>query len=92
MASLSQPEYWDGYSFTSDTGELVEMEPEPNPHYPRGTKRKVYEFLFDFLPGAQSLRLSEAGLCSWQPPVYSLAITVLFSGAGILLFRKKDLN
>ncbi len=92
MSSLSQPEYWDGYTLTSDTGEVVEMEPEPNPHYLRGAKRELYTFLFDFLPGSQSLRLSEAGLYGWQPPVYSLIITVFFSGTGILLFKKKDLN
>lgn len=92
LSRLSEPEYYDGYSVTMDTGEVFETEREPNPNYLRGTKREVYKFLLDFLPGAQSLRLAEGGLDHWQPLVYSLAIMVFFSGGGILLFKRKNLN
>lgn len=92
LSALSQPEYWESYTLTMDSKETAETVQEPNPHYLRGTKREVYEFLFDFLPGAQSLRLFQTGIYVWQPPFYSLLIAICFTGGGILLFRKKNLN
>lgn len=92
MSRLSEPEYYSNYNITMDSGDVVETEREPNPHYLRGTERKVYEFLLDFLPGAQSLRLSEGGLDHWQPLAYSLLLAVFFTGGGVLLFKRKNLN
>ncbi|MCI9487098.1 MAG: ABC transporter permease subunit [Lachnospiraceae bacterium] len=92
LSRLSEPEYYSSYNITMDSGDVVETEREPNPHYLRGTERKVYEFLLDFLPGAQSLRLSEGGLDHWQPLAYSLLLAVFFTGGGVLLFKRKNLN
>lgn len=92
MARLAEPEYYEGYNITTDTGEVIKTERELNPRYLRGTERKVYEFLLDFLPGAQSLRLSQGGLDQWQPLAYSLLIAVFFTSGGIVLFKKKNLN
>ncbi len=92
ISRLSEPEYYSNYHLSMDTGEVAETEQEPNPLYLRGTERKVYEFLQDLLPGAQSLSLSEGRLGHWPPLAYSLLLTVLFTGGGILLFERKNLN
>lgn len=92
MSRLAEPEYWENYNITAGTEEVVKTELEPNPHYLRGTERKVYEFLFDFLPGSQSLRLSEGGLLQWPPLLYSLLLTIFFTCVGSLLFKRKNLN
>ncbi len=89
---LAEPEYYSNYSFTMNTGDVEETNREPNPLYLRGTKREIYKFLLDFLPGAQSICLSEGGLEHWPPLVYSLIITVSFSCGGILFFKRKNLN
>ena len=89
---LAEPEYYSNYSFTMNPGDVEETNREPNPLYLRGTKREIYKFLLDFLPGAQSICLSEGGLEHWPPLVYSLIITVSFSCGGILFFKRKNLN
>ena len=87
--------------------ELIEYDPETLETLPTGEvvantqflalpQRKVFEFLDSFLPGGQGLRLS--GMMTpelsfdWILPLYSLGIILLVTGAGMVLFIKKDLN
>ncbi len=89
---LDEPEVYDGYSY-SVGGEVVSVEEEPNPLYLSGTKRDVYEFLYDFLPGCQSVRLSN--MIAPDPltmSVYSIGIATAATGLGLIFFRKKDLK
>ncbi|MDE6259929.1 MAG: ABC transporter permease [Oscillospiraceae bacterium] len=91
-ARLDEPEFIQDYSF-SVGGEILPMEPEPNPQYLRGMERKVYQFIFDLLPTGQSIQYN--GLIFTDPVrlmVMSLALFVGFSGAGAALFRRKDLK
>lgn len=94
---LNEPEYYQDYVFHAESGEgeFVEDEGalEPNPLYLRGVKRKVYEFLNDFLPGGQLLQIScmEAPHAG-QLMVYSLFIIVVSTGGGLYCFRKKNLK
>lgn len=89
---LDEPEYYSGYALSVD-GQVVQAEPELNPHYLRGTEREVYQFLYDFLPGGQTVQYSGAqgGNLLWMP-VYSLLIFAACAGAGAALFRRKDLK
>ena len=71
------------------------MKPEyvKNPDYLSGTKRKVYECLNDVLPVNQFYQVANGidenlGIMA----VYSVILIVLSNGAGIVIFRKKDLK
>lgn len=89
---LDAPEYISGYSVDVG-GQFVEEEPELNPDYLRGTKRAAYQFLYDFLPGGQSVQYGAAqGGNLIGMPVYSLIIFAASTGAGAALFRRKDLK
>ena len=91
-ARLSAPEFLTEYSIADD-GQVVEEEPEPNPQYPRGLEREVYQFLYDFLPGCQSIQYGDMSV---ENPAllaaYSLIILTVSTGAGAALFRRKDLK
>ncbi len=89
---LDAPEFIEGYTL-SINGEIVAMEPEPNPNYLTGAKREVYQFIFDLLPTGQSIQYT--GLIFTDPARLmglSAAVAVLFSGVGAALFRRKDLK
>lgn len=91
-ARLSSPESYPGYSYLIN-GEIIEEEEEPNPDYLRGTKRKVYEFFYDFLPGGQAIQFS--AMLTEHPKrliLYSSIITILTTGCGLFFFQKKDLK
>jgi len=67
--------------------------PHPNPYYISGTKRTVYEFIYDFLPAGQGFQLArENSSPKVQFPLYSLFLTVSATAGGILLFRRKDIK
>ncbi len=91
-ARLDAPEYYDGYELAED-GEIITVAPEPNPQYLRGTSRQIFEFLFDFTPGSQALQVGQ-----WyaeEPGIfvlYDILILLVSSGAGIILFKRKDLK
>lgn len=89
---LSQPETYSGYSYSVNGG-LVDEGEQPNPLYLRGTKRKIYEFLHDFLPSGQMAQCQEMN--SEHPELlllYSGIILIAASGAGLCVFRRKDIK
>lgn len=97
---LSAPEYYEPYSYTytNEDGEIIEenFEGEKNPFYTTGTKRKIYEFLYDFLPNGQIAQIADmesttAGKIELFS-LYSLSLITVTTAAGIILFRKKDLK
>lgn len=90
---LDEPEIYDAYTYVDNAGRIVTDEAEINPNYVGGTKRKVYEFINDFLPGGQAIQTSN--MSAPKPEIfilYSSVILVITTGAGILIFRKKDLK
>lgn len=74
------------------TGAMVEEEVE-SPFYLEGTKREVFQLLCDLSPGGQMMQCA-----AWDAPnlprlpVYSAAVTVVTTGVGLWLFRRKDLK
>lgn len=91
---LDAPEYYDAYSYVEEeTGEVVQEEKEKNPQYLTGTKRKVYEFLNDYIPTSQLYQVvmnvtDKAGMMA----VYDCITLAASTGAGIVIFRKKNLK
>lgn len=89
---LTEPETYPAY-ITLVNGEFVEEDDIPNPNYLRGTKREVYEFLYDFIPGGQAIQY--VCLEAENPQLlmlYSGIIVIAATGLGLFFFRKKDLK
>lgn len=90
--TLSEPKTYES-TYIDEEGRIVTDQSEPNPNYVGGTKRKVYEFLNNFLPGGQAVQT--ANMSAKHPEIfilYSSVILVIATGAGVLVFRKKDLK
>ena len=88
---LDAPPTIPAYSI-GENGETTAQETE-NPKYSDGTKREIVQFFYDVNPGGQAIQCS-----TLQPvnltrlPISSLAIIVLTTGAGVWIFKKKDLK
>ena len=82
-----------GYTITVN-GEVAEAEEYPNPAYlPEGPVRDAIQFLSDFTPGGQTLQhvvLREER--SEVMIIYDAVLFVLCTGAGLLLFRRKNIR
>lgn len=93
---LQEPETYQAYDFAigeEAEGESAGAIEEKNPYYVGGTKRKVYEFLYDFTPGGQVVQC--VAMEPEKPQVlwlYSGIIFIIATSAGILLFRRKDIK
>ena len=88
---LLAPEYLNG--LWNAAGEYVPGPPTPNPQYLGGAQRTVFEILYALLPSSQAIEYAsrEVQNLNWFP-LYSLAVIALSTGAGIALFRRKDLK
>lgn len=104
---LSTPEYFDAFTYADSEGNIHEEPRQPNASYPTGAKRKYYEFMYDTLPGCQLMQtqnfLYEAAANGGKLAKEenqkllgfagtSLIIVILATGAGVILFKRKDLK
>lgn len=93
---LEEPEYYSPGIIISDDGTMtMEGEPEPNPNdIPEGSpKRAFYNFLMDFMPGGQALQISAYAADNLSKIcLYDIGWLVVLTGAGVLIFRQKDLK
>lgn len=89
---LDAPEFLTGYEMDA-AGNLVESKPIPNPNYLTGTKREIYEFLYDFLPSGQAAQyMMMAVKHFWKLQLYGVLITAVSTGAGVFFFERKDIK
>lgn len=98
-SSLNEPEYFSAYDYVitnaDGTTQEIHQEMEKNPYYPEGTKRRVYEILYDVIPNCQlrHLALGEGFDDNMNfISFYSISIIIVTTTAGILFFGKKDLK
>lgn len=96
-ASLEQPEYYEAYSYTytDKDGKTHEEHEErsKNPLYLEGSKRKVYEFLSDALPGGQMVQISgQKNVDPVKLPLYSLSIIAAATAFGVFFFSRKNIK
>ena len=90
---LSEPKIYEPYTDVTDKGYEIRKEAEENPYYLEGTEREIYTFLNDFLPGSQGLQiLNQDRGRERQMSLYSCLTVALATGAGILVFRRKDIK
>lgn len=91
-ARLDASEFVPRYEI-SVNGEIIASDPMPNPQYLQPGPRKVFEFLWDLLPTGQSSQYSVQAVTN---PVRlllcALGLSVVCTGAGVALFRRKDLK
>ena len=91
-AALNVPEMYDAYSYMSE-GVTVQEDETANPNYVSGVKRQIYNFLNEFLPGGQMIKLSNMNAEHLgRYAVYDGIIFAFVTGCGILSFRRKDLK
>ena len=96
QSMLEEPEFYAPDIMITESGEvscISEMEPNPN-YIPEGSrKRAVYEFLIDFTPGGQAVQLSGYAVEDiLKTCLYDIGWLAVLTGAGVLLFRRKDLK
>lgn len=71
----------------------MKFEEVQNPKYPSEEKKKVCQTLLDIIPAGQMFQLAGRTAPDLKVlPLYSLGESILFAGAGILLFKKKELK
>ncbi|MDE5854464.1 MAG: ABC transporter permease [Ruminococcus sp.] len=91
---LTTPEYYEGYSYVNtETGEIIERPTEKNPRYLSGTKRKVYQTIYDVMPTSHIYEYAMLFTENANKYAgYDGIILVVTTALGIILFRKKDLK
>lgn len=91
---LSEPKMNQSYTlFDTETYRPLEVEETTNPLYLEGAEREAWQWMHDILPMGQSIQISNLdGVHPLRWPVASAVLFWLITGAGIYLFRKKDLN
>lgn len=89
--ALDEPEMTSSVIITANGMEM--SEPALNPNYVRGVTRMIYEFITDFLPAGQGLQMWQLEIRnSVRMLMSSIAITVLTTSGGIIVFKRKDLK
>lgn len=93
---LNAPEYWGTgeYTYTDENGDSQHYTGlEKNPKYLEGGKRKVFEFLYDFLPECQMFQIMRQNLKNPERLLlYSIVIIVVTNTCGIYFFCRKNLK
>lgn len=94
---LSAKEYIQPYTFTVTNEDGTEQEIEQpltkNPKYLTGTKKKVFQFFHDTLPVDQIVQVYyQKNDNDKNFPINSICVIAIVTGAGIFIFRRKDLK
>ena len=93
-SGLNEPEIYEAYTIIDASGEEISEPETKNPFYVSGVQRKVYEALYDIVPTCQAARIQLDDMPENPAviPLWSSAVIVLTTSAGVLLFRRKDLK
>ena len=68
--------------------DVIEM---PNPKYPSEKQRKLYETLMDISPAGEAIQLANLSPRDLKVlPLYSTGITIVLSGLGLFIFKRKE--
>ncbi len=92
FSKLTTPEYIDMVEI-DESGEITDEYEIPNPSYPRGVWRKIYQSVLDVLPGGQLLMVANGDTSrAWIQTLYDGVIMLVTTAAGVLVFRREDLK
>lgn len=92
---LEMPEYVESFEKVQDaSGKMVTVEKTVyNSKYLSGEKRELYEWAKLLLPSCQVMDVMNSGVeYSVKQPIGMMGIALVFTGAGIWVFRKKDIR
>ena len=88
---LSEPEMISGVQLTVNGLEMTEA--SPNPRYITGGKRELYDFIVDFLPTGQGLRVWRLEVANpVRMLLSSLFLTVMTTAGGLYAFKRKNIR
>lgn len=91
MNIIDTPEYIQMSTIVNWESEKIEYVKEKNPKYPSEIKRKICNTLMNIIPQAQVLKIERSGNKDRKMiPIYSLSTSVVLTGIGIVLFKKKE--
>lgn len=77
--------------YTMVDGQPIPQE-VPNPRYPTEQEWKIYESILNTLPQGQAFSIMGYDFDYKVLPFYSLGVIIIFTGAGLLIFKIKDLK
>jgi len=92
---LLEPEYLKGPTVAVNGVPMPAPEPVKNPDFLTGTKRDIFQFLHDFLPGGQALTIGMTDTLPpnvWKLPLYAGILTLLATLGGAFGFCRRDLK
>lgn len=89
---LNTPPFIETATIKNQSSGQYEFVQEPNPKYPSEITKKVMKILLDINPTGQTLQMMERESKFGELMLYSLGIMIIFTGAGIELFNKKELK
>lgn len=71
----------------------IKTEKIPNPKYPSEEKKKLCQTMLNINPAGQMFQIAGSSVNSLTIlPFYSLGIFVIFTGTGLMIFKKKELK
>lgn len=90
---VETPEYIQSSTITNfETGQ-VEYISEKNPNYPSKLKKEICNTLLHIIPQSESIIIASNKVSNKNLViVYSLCISLIFTGTGLFLFKKKELK
>lgn len=91
FAKLEAPEYRQS-GMLNENGEM-EFTEEKNPKYLTPDQRKVYQIAVNCIPSGQAFMVAGGYDIDYRVlPLYSLVDVIVFTGVGLYIFNKKELN
>lgn len=91
FSKLEAPEYQQ-VGFLNESGEM-EFKEEKNPKYLTPEQREVYQNIVNAIPSGQAFMVAGGYEIDFRIlPLYSLADVIIFTGIGLYVFNKKELN
>lgn len=87
---LETPEIIQSATFVNGETKIEEIS---NPKYPSITKKRVCQTLLDINPAGQMFQIAGRTAPNLKVlPIYSLGLLTIFTGIGLVLFKKKELK
>jgi len=93
---LAQPKFFAEYTYTDSEGVVNEIPKIENSNYISGAKRKIVQFIADFLPTGQSYSMNQRftsmsfDLLIWA--VYSATFCLITASLSFTIFKHRDLK
>lgn len=92
---LAEPETYPADMYMDESGVMRFEEERPNPNYLTGTKREVFQAIFDTLPSGQATQISGISSDPEVKTVFipcSLLLAFIANLVAIPVFRRKNIN